>query len=114
MVEESSQTFEEKSDPVPQLQGSFSSLPEGTYLAPLRDFPLADLSGESGRQLTEFTSEEFQTSNLNEFVDSVEDWELRTPIAPPLTSLEGARVISIAGTSISKELVMSDVSLNLS
>ena len=38
------------------------------------------------------------TSNLNEFVDSVEDWELRTPIAPPLTSLEEARVISLAGT----------------
>ena len=47
-------------------------------------------------------------------MDSVEDWDLRTPIAPPLTSLEGARVISVAGTSISKELVRSDVSLNLS
>ena len=38
---------------------------------------------------------------------------MRTPIAPPLTSLEGARVISIAGTSSQQELVMSDVSLNL-
>ena len=38
---------------------------------------------------------------------------MRTPIAPPLTSLEGARVISIAGTSSHQELVMSDVSLNL-
>ena len=113
-VEESSQTSEGKSDPMPNLQGSFSPLPEGTSLAPLRDFPLADLSGESGRQLTEFTSEEFQTSNLNEFVDSVEDWELRTPIAPPLTSLEGARVISLAGTSSQHELVMSDVRINLS
>ena len=47
-------------------------------------------------------------------MDSVEDWELRTPIAPPLTSLEGARVIFIAGTSSQQELVMSDVSLNLS
>ena len=96
---------------MPHIQGSFSPLPEGTSLAPLRDFPLADLSGESGRQLAEFTSEEFQTSNPNEFVGSAEDWELRTPIAPPLTSLEGARVISLAGTSISRELVMSDVSL---
>ena len=113
-VEESSQTSEGKSDPVPTLQGSFSPLPEGTSLAPFRDFPLEDLSGESGRQLTEFTSEEFQTSNLNEFMDSIEDWELRTPIAPPLTSLEGARVISLAGTSISHELIMSDVRLNLS
>ena len=40
---------------------------------PLRDFPLAYLSGESERQLAEFTSEEIQTSNLNEFVDSVKD-----------------------------------------
>ena len=113
-VEESSQTSEGKSDPMPELQGSLSPLTEGTSLSPLRDFPLADLSGESGRQLTEFTSDEFQTSNLNEFVDSVEDWELRTPIAPPLTSLEGARVISLAGTSRQREQVMSDVRLNLS
>ena len=113
-VEESSQTSEGKSDPMPELQGSFSPLIEGTSLSPLKDFPLADLSGESGRQLAEFTSEEFQTSKLNEFVDSVVDWELRTPIAPPLTSLEGSRVISIAGTSRNQELVMSDVRLNLS
>ena len=39
----------------------------------------------------------------------VEDRELRTPIAPPLTSLEGAKVISIACTSKVKELVRSDV-----
>ena len=106
-VEESSQTSEGKSDPMPEIQGSFSPLTEGTSLSPLRDFPLADLSGESGRQLAEFTSEEIQTSNLNEFVDSAEDWELRTPIAPPLTSLEEARVISIAGTSKEQELVRS-------
>ena len=62
----------------------------------------------------EFTSDEYQTSNPNEFVDSVEDWELRTPIAPPLTSLEGARVISLVGTSRQMELVMSDTILNLS
>ena len=99
---------------MPNLQGSFSPLTEGTSLSPLRDFPLADIFGKSGRQLTEFTSEEFQTSNLNEFVDSVEDWELRTPIAPPLTSLEGARVISIACISSHQEVVMSDVRLNLS
>ena len=108
-VEEPSQASEGKSDPMPLLQGSFSPLPEGTSLAPLRDFPLAVLTGESGRQLTEFTSEQIQTSNPNEFVDSVEDWDLRTPIAPPLTSLEGARVISIAGTSQTQELVRSDV-----
>ena len=72
-VEESSQASEGKYDPMLNLQGSFSPLTEGTSLSPLRDFPLTDLSGESGRQLTEFTSEEFQTSNLNELVDSVED-----------------------------------------
>ena len=113
-VEESSQTSEGKSDPMPDIQGSFSPLTEGTSLSPLRDFPLADLSGESGRQLAEFTSEEIQTSNLNEFVDSVEDWELRTPIAPPLTSLEEARVISIAGTSRQQEIVRSETPLNMS
>ena len=47
-------------------------------------------------------------------MDLVEDWELRTPIAPPLTSLEEARVISIAGTSRHMELVRSDTLLNLS
>ena len=113
-VEEPSQASEGKYDPTPTLQGSFSPLPEGTSLAPLRDFPLAYLSGESGRQLTEFTSEQIQTSDPIEFVDSVEDWDLRTPIAPPLTSLEGARVISVAGTSKGKELERSDVSLNMS
>ena len=42
-------------------------------------------------------------------MDSVEDWELRTPTAPQLTSLEGARVISVACISQSQELVRSDV-----
>ena len=59
-------------------------------------------------------SEKIQTLNQSEFVDLVEDWDLRTPIAPPPTSLEGARVISVAGTSKEKELVRSDVSLSLS
>ena len=113
-VEEPSQASEGKSDPVPTLQGSFSTLPVGSSLDPLKDFPLADLYGESGRQLTEFTYEQIHTSDQIEFVDSVENWDLRTPIAPPLTFLEGARVISVAGTSKGKELVRSDVSLNLS
>ena len=38
----------------------------------------------------------------------------RTPIAPPVTSLEGAIVISVAGSSKGKELVRSDMSLNMS
>ena len=45
-VEEPSQASEGKSDPMPLLQGSFSPLPEGTSLAPLRDFPLTVLTGE--------------------------------------------------------------------
>ena len=36
-VEESSQTSEGKSDPMPNLQGSFSPLAEGTSLSPLRN-----------------------------------------------------------------------------
>ena len=68
-VEEPSQGSEGKSGPMPILQGSFSTFPEGTSLAPLRDFPLAVLTGESGRQLTEFTSEQIQTSNPNKFMD---------------------------------------------
>ena len=36
------------------------------------------------------------------------------PIAPPLTSLEEARVISIAGTSRQQELVRSEIPLNMS
>ena len=94
---------------MPLLQGSFSPLPEGTSLAPLKDFLLTVFTGESARKLTEFTIEQIQISNPNEFVDLVEDWELRTHIAPPLTSLEGARVISISSTSKGKELVWSDV-----
>ena len=109
-----SQASEGKSDPVPTFQGSFSPLPEGTSLDPLRDFPLAYfLEKVEGNSLSS-PLKNFRTSNLSEFVDSVEDWELRTPIAPPLTSLEGSRVISLAGTSISEELVMGDVILNLS
>ncbi|KAK1356704.1 hypothetical protein POM88_049960 [Heracleum sosnowskyi] len=47
-VEVPSQASEGKSDSLPSQIESFSPLPEGTSLAPLRDFPLADLSGESG------------------------------------------------------------------
>ena len=52
-VEEPSQVSEGKFDSVPNsLYGSFSPLPGLTPLAPLRDFPLAVLTGESGRQLS--------------------------------------------------------------
>ena len=118
MVEEPSQASEGKSDSSPLLSGSFSPLSKGTSLTPLRDFPLADLSGESGRQLTESISEQVQTSNQNEFIVSVEDGNLRTPIALLVPPLEGAMVISTAGTSqnktAGKELVLIDVSQTLS
>ena len=99
MVEEPSQTSEGKSDSSSSNSESFSPLPEGTSLDPLRDFPLVDLFGESGRQLSVFISEPLQISNQNDYIDTTEDWDLQTPIAPSLTSLEGAMVISHAGTS---------------
>ena len=82
-----------------QLLESFSPFPEGTSLDPLLDFPLADLSGESGRQLTVSIPEAIQKSIPNELIDSVEDGDLRNPIAPPMTILEVAMVIFNAGTS---------------
>ena len=117
-VEEPSQAFEGKYDSSPLNSKSFSPLPEGTSLAPLRDFPLTDLSGESGRQLTESTSEYLHISNPNDYIDSVEDWDSRTPITLPLTSLEGAMVISSASIyktiTSRRELIVSKVRQTLS
>ena len=56
-VEEPSQAVEGKSDSQPLLIESFSPLSEGTSLASLRDFPLAALTGESGRQLDQSITE---------------------------------------------------------
>ena len=66
MVEEPSQTSEGNPDSSPTNIESFSPLSEGTSLTPLRDFPLADLSGGSGRQLAESDSEHLQYLNSNE------------------------------------------------
>ncbi|KAK1370204.1 hypothetical protein POM88_036296 [Heracleum sosnowskyi] len=96
-VEVPSQASEGKSDSSPPIIESFSPLPEGTSLAPLRDFSLAVYTGESERQLDESVPEEIQYTMSNILTDSIRDRELRTPIAPPLTSLEGARVIFPAG-----------------
>ena len=82
-----------------QLLESCSPFPEGTSLDLLLDFPLADLSGESGRQLTVSILEAIQKSIPNELIDSVEDGDLRNPIAPPMTINEVAMVIFNAGTS---------------
>ncbi|KAK1369609.1 hypothetical protein POM88_035701 [Heracleum sosnowskyi] len=91
-IEVPSQASEGKSDSSPTQIESFSPLPEGTALAPLRDFPLAIFTGESGRQPNESNTEAIQFQ-IQSDLDFIRDWELRTPIAPPLTSLEGARVI---------------------
>ena len=118
MVEEPSQASEGKSDSSPTNSDPLSPLPEGASLAPLRHFPLAYLSGESERQLYVSTPEPLQISNQNDCIDTIEDWDLRTPIAPPLTSLEGDMVISHAGTSgnttTSGELILSDMRQTLS
>ena len=62
-VEEHSQDSKGKYDSLPTNSESFSPLPEGTSLAPLRDFPLANLSGESGRKLYVSIYEQIQISN---------------------------------------------------
>ena len=112
-VEEPSQASEGKSYSSPSNSESFSPLPEETSLAPLRDFPLAYLSGESGRQLSVSISKPLQISNPNDYIDTAEDWDSRTPIAPPLTSLEWAMVISTTGTYTiqitGRELIVSEV-----
>ncbi|KAK1397586.1 hypothetical protein POM88_007449 [Heracleum sosnowskyi] len=111
-VEVPSQASEGKSDSLPSITESFSPLPEGTSLAPLRDFSLAVFTGESERQPDESVPEEIQYTMSNILTDSFRDRELRTPIAPPLTSLEGARVIFTAGTStenLDRQLVVRDM-----
>ena len=112
-VEELPQASEGKSDSSPSNSQSFSPLPEETSLDPSRDFPLAYLSGESGRTLYVSISEKLHISNPNDYIDTVKDWDLRNPIAPPLTSLEGAMVLSSACTTTfqtaGKELIVSKV-----
>ncbi|KAK1363598.1 hypothetical protein POM88_039159 [Heracleum sosnowskyi] len=98
-VEVPSQASEGKFDSLPNQIKSFSPLPEGTSLAPLRDFPLVVYTGESGSQPSESNTEAIQFQTQKDFLDFTRDSELRTLIAPPLTSLEGTRVIFPAGTS---------------
>ncbi|MGI4673306.1 hypothetical protein ACR2XN_27950, partial [Klebsiella pneumoniae] len=64
---------EGKSNSPPTLTELFSPLPGGTFLAPLRDFPLAVLTGESGRQLNQSTSGEIQSSNTIDQVAMIEE-----------------------------------------
>ncbi|KAK1360803.1 hypothetical protein POM88_045277 [Heracleum sosnowskyi] len=108
-VEEPSQASEGKSDSLPPIIESFSPLPEGTSLAPLRDSSLAVLTGESEGQPGESITEAIQFSVSDYFLDYTGDWDLRTPIAPPVTSQKGAMVIFSAGTStphMDKQLVI--------
>ena len=46
-------------------------------------------------------------------IDSTEDWDLQTPISPPVTSLEGAMVIFTACTSVQQaaknEIILGEV-----
>ena len=96
--EEQSHASEGKYDSQPPLIESFSPLPDPTPLALSRDSPLADLSGESGGQLGQSIPEAIQTSISHEKIGLTKDRDSRIPIAPPLTSLEEARVILNAGT----------------
>ncbi|KAK1396442.1 hypothetical protein POM88_006305 [Heracleum sosnowskyi] len=75
-VEVPSQASEGKSDSSPPIIESFSPLPEGTSLAPLRDFSLAVYTGESERQLDESVPEEIQYTMSNILTDSFRDREL--------------------------------------
>ena len=52
-------------------------------------------------------------SNPSDLIDMIEDRDLRTPIAPPLNSLEEARVFFNAGTDqkgVNRQLLLSVVS----
>ena len=92
-VEESSQTSEGNLGSLPTLMEPSSPLLGETFLDPSREFPLAVSTEESGRQLDQSTTEAIQITNPNVQVELIEDRDLQTPIAPPLTSLEGAMVI---------------------
>ena len=50
------------------------------------------------RQLIVSTTEVIQYTHSTELVDAIQDRDLRSLIAPPMTSLEEAMVISLAGT----------------
>ena len=59
---------------------------------------------KGGRQLTESIFDQFHISNPNDYIDLVEDWDSRTPIALPVTSHEGVMVISSACTYGTKKM----------
>ena len=65
-----------------------------------------------------FISEELQILNQKYYIDTIEDWDLRTLIAPPVTSLEGATVIfmqvHLENKQVGIECKLSDVRQTLS
>ena len=94
-----SQASEGNRDSSPLIIESPSPLPGGTFLDPERDISLAAPAVDSERQLDMSTPEAIQSSNSHENVDIAQDRDLRSPIAPSVTSLEGAKMISLAGTA---------------
>ncbi|KAK1388780.1 hypothetical protein POM88_016958 [Heracleum sosnowskyi] len=83
--QESSQTSREGFDLNAQSKRSLSTSPDGTYLDPAD--PSKDISSTDDQQL-----------------GLTKDGDLRSPIAPPVTSLRTATVFSSAGTTSKKGL----------
>ena len=92
-----SQVYEGNRDSLSHSESPFP-LQGGTFLDPPRDFSLAASAGESERQLIVSTTEAVQYAHSKELVDDIQDRDLQSLIAPPVTSLEEAMGISLAGT----------------
>lgn len=75
-VEGPSQVHEGNLDSTPPLIESSSLLLGGTFLDPLREFPLTVSAGESGRQLSLSITDAIHTSNSNEMIEMTEDQDL--------------------------------------
>ena len=92
-----SQVYEGNRDSLSNSE-SPSPLPGGSYLDPKGDISLPASTDVSERQLIVSTAEAIQYTHSTELVDAIQDRDLRSLIAPPVTSLEEAMVISLAGT----------------
>ncbi|KAK1388464.1 hypothetical protein POM88_016642 [Heracleum sosnowskyi] len=87
----SSQTSREGSDPNAKSKGSLPSSPDGTYLDPVGKGSDVDPSKDT-------------SSTDDQQLGLTKDGDLRSPIAPPVTSLRMATVFSDAGTTSTKGL----------
>ena len=65
-----------------------SPLPGGSYLDPKGDISLTASADVSERQLIVSTAEAIQYTLSTELVDTIQDRDLRSPIAPPVTLKE--------------------------